>query len=138
MFGQVVLQDVSADIDVGPVCNRVEFEAALLDFKNGDVFARCRLLAAQPRVPAAHAQFVQRTLHRFHFAQLVVAGDAIAAGFPQLAQTRFHPRIADASVIDVQLQAEQFSQLVGIAIGFRKQIAGIDHDHRQAGRCSCK
>ena len=130
VFRQVMQQHVGAHIDVGPVGDGVELEASVLHLQHLDAAAAAGLATPQAGVPAAHLQFAQRPLHRLDLAQLVVAAQAVAAGFPQAAEARLHPGDADAGTVHPQVQPEQLDQLVGIAVGLREQVAGIDQEYR--------
>jgi hypothetical protein len=57
--------------------------------------------------PGAHAQIVQRTLHRFDLVDLVVALQAIGALFPQLAVARFLPTGAGRRAVHMQIELER-------------------------------
>ena len=132
MFRQVVLQHVGAHVHFAPVGDRVQLPAAVAQLQEVDAGAAGRLPAAQPGEPAAHAEFAQRALHRLDLAQPVVVLQPGESLFPQLAVARLHPRAADLPAVDMQVQAQPFGQRVGVLVGFREHVTGVDEQHRQA------
>ena len=84
----------------------MQLPATIAQLEELDAGTAGRLLPPQPGDPRAHAQLAQRALHRLDLAHVVVALQAVAAGLPQLAEARLHPRDADLRAEHLQVQAE--------------------------------
>src|SRR4249919_3201599 len=83
VIGQVVLLQIAADVAVGPVDQRMQLPAPVLQLQHRQTRPAFRLAAAQSGEPGAHAELVQRAPHRLDLVAPIVfvkAGDAALPG----------------------------------------------------------
>jgi len=102
--------------------------------QDADITARVRLAAPQAAEPGTAGQFLQCSFHRFNLVDPVIPADSFGAVFPQAAVPRLQPGGAVFGADDFQVQFQPLNQAVDKLVGFRKQVAGIDQHHRDAGR----
>jgi hypothetical protein len=92
------------------------------------------LAAAQTGKPAIDAERLERAAHGFHFAQLEILVETLAAPLPESAVLRLElgHRLRTREALDVERQL--LRELLDELIGLWKEIARVDEDHRDLRR----
>src|SRR5580658_8694238 len=112
----------------------MNFVLAALELNGPDIGPRAALGAAQSRKPGAGAEFTQRALHGFLLVDAIVAFDAIHTLVPQFPESGLLPRCGRVRPEDLQIEPEFLGELIDEAVGFRKQIPGVDQNDWNTGR----
>jgi len=132
MLGQPLLLHIIKNIPAGPGQQRPQGPGAAHRIQDGHGASVVGLTAAHATRPATHLQIEQGPVQGFHLAELVVELEiGELSGFPQAPMEGLHPRRTQHRLNHPQIEAEQRTQLFGVEIRLRGEIAGVDPDHRQ-------
>ena len=134
MLGQSVLLHVVIDVAAGPGEQGPECPGTAHRLQQTHPPAVIGLATADAAGPAAHPQIGEGAIEGLHLAQAVVKLQILhTAGFPQASVQGLHAGGAQFRLDHAQINAEELTQLLGIVIGLRGHVAGVDPQHRDRG-----
>lgn len=134
VIGQIIAREVIINIFGVPVEDRQDFMEIALAVDEVEGLAVLGLVAPESGKPSGGLQVLERPLHGFNFADLVVAVEGIEiVVLPEFAVEGFHARRGERGLIHLEVEAEALGEVGSEAIGFRGEIAGVNPNDGNVG-----